>query len=180
MSPVFEIDPSLELTITTIKPTLDLTLDPMCVVDVHNRIIVANLHMKSFLGLMVKDMRKFPVFCDRIKIGACEKECQVVAAVKKGKRLELDEVPAVRGKEKLRIWLRASPLFPIGHTPERNMGALGMLIVVRNTTAELVLQAKYHKLVEMISERERQIGDLEYRLSALQGSIRKARERHSQ
>jgi hypothetical protein len=165
----------LLLTIAQLAPILDLSLDPTCIVDEQNRIVYANIQLKSFIGLKVKHLKSPPVLCDHIKLAACEKSCQLLASVRKSKRLELDEVPAVRGGERLRIWLRANPLFAPGIP--RTAGAVGMLVVMRNTTAELVLQAKYHKVLEILKEREERIGDLERRVASLQDSIRKARER---
>ncbi|MCM2279197.1 MAG: PAS domain-containing protein [Oligoflexia bacterium] len=165
----------LKSLILTLKPAIEASLDAVAIVDARNQVVYCNVAMKSFLGLKQKDLARHPVFCELVKISACEGDCQLLAAIRRGSALHLDEVPAAKGKgsqaEKIRISLRAVPLHSEGGKGE----VVGAVVSLRDATAEIVLQAKYHKLMEIVAERNEKIYQLDEQVKVLRGALRKAR-----
>lgn len=155
-----------------VKPAVDASMDAVCIIDTEGKLVYYNLVMKSFLSLKNRELTKQPSLGDLLKLTA-EGSSQLRELFEKGTMVRLDESPASRGKEKVRISFRAVPLYD----PAKSLkGApIGALITLRDTTGEILLQAKYHKLLEMMMEKDSKIADLEDRLKALRSSLRKAR-----
>lgn len=141
-------------------------LDPFCLVNAQNHIIYANAAMKSLLNLRKREIDAKPIFCDLIKLSACKDGCEITKAINFGKALRLDEVPATRGESKMRIILRVIPLLE-----KKGPANRGAIITLRDTTADVVVQAKYHKLMEMIQGKNEKIEDLEYKLLELRAKV---------
>jgi transcriptional regulator with PAS, ATPase and Fis domain len=166
-------DARLKKVLSGLKPFLEASLDPICVVDAAGKIAYVNLGMKNLLSLRGSDLKKGIEFCSTIKFAACQTECQIKHALSSSRPLRLDETPAQRGGEKLRVALKAVPLRdPEGEAP----GAIGAIIVLRDTTGEVILQAKYHKLMHVVGEKDLQIAELEGRIEKLQAVLRRARQ----
>jgi hypothetical protein len=167
-------DDELKKLIKDVMPLLEISLDPICIVNHLNEIVYMDLPMKSLLGLKGRELRKRNVFCDVLKLSACQTHCQIQHVLDTGHPFRLDELPASRGPKKLRVAFKAIPLF---RTRGEDKGKpVGAIITVRETTGEVLLQAKYHKLMEMLKERDDKISTLEERLNALQTSIRRHRQ----
>lgn len=154
-----------------VKTVMDASMDPVCIVDRQNQILHSNLPMRSFLGIRTRELGKKPVFCDLVKLSICEPGCQLRTVLDQGSVVRVDESPAARGTEKLRISLRAVPIYAGGErkTP------VGALITLRDTTGEILLQAKYHKLLEMMAAKDTKVAGLEERIRALRTALRRAR-----
>lgn len=137
-----------KLRLDKMKPALEAVLDPLCVVNHKNEVIYANLAMKGLLGLTGKDLKEYPVFCDRVKLPACEKECQIQHAIDSQEMLRLDETPSTKitpkGHDKMRAIVKVVPF-----TEDQLKGAI---ITLRDTTGEVLLQAKYHKILQILQE----------------------------
>lgn len=155
-----------------IKPAVDASMDAICIVDASGKLVYHNMAMKSFLAVKSRELSEKPMIGDLLKLTA-DATAQFSDLFAKGIVVRLDETPASKGKEKVRVSLRAVPLYEHGKNPK---GApIGALITLRDTTGEILLQAKYHKLLEMMTEKDSKIADLEDRLKALRSSLRKAR-----
>lgn len=155
------------------KPAFDASLDPVCIVNTSNQILFYNLAMKSFLGLRNRELGKKLVFCDLLKLSVCEPSCQVKHLLQTGMPIRIDESPAAKGRDKLRLSLRAVPI--LDPEAKLNTPPLGAVITLRDTTGEILLQAKYHKLLELMVEKDAKIADLDEKLQAMRTALRRAR-----
>ena len=63
--------------------------------------------------------------------------------------------------------IKGVPVFDEDHTEKPLLGAI---FTMRDSSGEIVLQAKYHKLKEALEQREDQILVLEEKLSAIRRS----------
>jgi hypothetical protein len=167
---------NLKAMLQTLKPALEASLDAVAMVDSSNRLVYANVAMRGLLGVSTQQLKKAPVFCDLLKLSVCVKSCEILGALKSGETLRLDETPASRRGEKLRVLLKAVPLFDLSGSDSKSATKpVGALISVRDTTGEVLLQAKYHKILQMLADKEEQITDLLDRLNTLRGTLRRAR-----
>lgn len=147
-----DAESKLKSRISQMRPALDACLDPVGVVNAQNQIVYSNLPMRSLLGLSGKDLKSQPKFSDRFKIAGFEskggQKCPVAAALSQEELIRLDEAPAVRqgskGAEKLRVVLKVVPFEVEGVT--------AAVVVLRDTTAEVLLQAKYHKILQVLQD----------------------------
>jgi hypothetical protein len=154
-----------------LKVPLEGTLDPFCVVNGANEIVHMDLAMRVLLGLSGRDVSKKLVFCDVLKLSACESSCQIEQVIRSGLPLRQDEQPATRLSRKLRVTLKATPI-PDPADPKQILGAI---IVVRDTSAEVLLHAKYHKMLELLKDKDLQMGEQAAQLRKLQDTLRRAR-----
>ncbi|MCM2323821.1 MAG: PAS domain-containing protein [Oligoflexia bacterium] len=163
----------LKALIAAMKPALEASLDPVAVVDAQNRVAFCNAGMRSFLGLRGRDVSKAPVFCERVTLTDCEEGCKVLAAIQSGTAIRLDEIPAVRGGEKVRVSIA---VVPFGADAGAESGkAVGAVLTLRDSSAEIVLQAKYHKVLELLAVRDAKLAELEEANKTLKLALRKAR-----
>jgi PAS domain-containing protein len=163
----------LQQLLALLRPALDASLDPVCVVNPSGEIIYADAAMRALLGLRARDLKSRKVFCNLLQLSSCQSGCKILHVLKGGGVLRLDEVPGVRKGEKLRVSLKAVPL----RVPGAATGSapVGAIVTVRDSTAEILLQAKYHKLLAVIQQKDRRIEELQERIEALQATLRHAR-----
>lgn len=159
--------------IKSLKPTLESSLDPVAILNSYQQIIYANLAMKNFLQLRARDLDAMPVFCNLVKLAACKDSCCIQQLMKSGKSVRLDEQPAQRGDEKLRILIKVVPVWEQGAAKYED--PTGAIITLRDSTAELILQAKYHKLKAVMDEKDAQVRELQGRVEEMQLILKKAR-----
>jgi|GEM_PF-1337927 len=159
-----------------LKPLLELSIDPVCVVNEKKEVVYMDLAMKSLLGLKGRELRKRMIFCDLLKLPICSpkangecRDCQIDKVIKKAHNIRIDEVPATRGTKKLRVSIKASAIHDAGGK------VIGAVISVRDTSGEVLLQAKYHKILDVLKVQEQQIHDLEEKVHSLYSSLRRAR-----
>lgn len=164
---------SLKLTITLFKPVFESSLDGVCVLDTDCRIKYANAQLRSLLGLSGRQVTRAPVFCECITLAACTPKCLISKIFDSGKKLRLDETPAERGDSKIRVSLNAVPVFYPGK--QKGSKPLGIIISARETTGEILLQAKYHRTMLMLQERDREVLELAERLRDKEEALRRAR-----
>lgn len=166
------LDHSLKVTITLFKPVFDTSLDAVGVVDLECRIRFANPLMRALLGVSTREIAQAPVFCDCLTLAACSQECEIKKVLTLGKELRLDEAPAGRDDVKMRVSLKAVPL----HYPGKQRGQLlGAIISARETTGEILLQAKYHRTMLLLQEKEQEIAELMVRIKTKDDALRRAR-----
>lgn len=164
---------NLQLTITLLKPAFNASLDAIGVLDVECRLRFANPLMRSLLGLSVREVSKAPVFCDCIKLDACAAGCEISKVIAKSRDLRLDETPAQRGQAKMRVSLKAVPLYYPGK--QKGPNPLGAIISARDTSGEILLQAKYHRAMLLLQEKDLEIENLAERLKAKEEVLRRSR-----
>lgn len=159
--------------VASLKSALEASLDCVCIVNTLNQIVYMNLPMKNFLGLRPRELEEGLVFCDTVKLAACKEHCQILDVLRTGTSLRLDEVPAEKRGQKFRLSMKVVPLYDGGATTGTR--PIGALMSLRDSTGEILLQAKYHKTMEMLKEREDAISELEERIRTLQKTLRGAR-----
>ena len=158
--------------VAVLKPAFEASLDPICVVNGENRIMYMNMQMKNFLGIRLKDLENGVIFCDLVKLSSCRERCQILESIQSAAAMRFDETPATRGADKLRVSLKTVPLLD---GPSRASLPVGAIITLRDTTGEILLQAKYHKLLELIHQKAERIEALEDKIESLRKSLRGAR-----
>jgi len=167
------MDNSLKVTITLFKPVFEASLDGIAVLDVDCRIQYANSSMRSLLGISGRELAKSPVFCDCIILSACAAQCELQRVANTGATLRLDESPAERGEDKMRISLKAIPLYYPGK--QKGPTPLGVIVSARETTGEILLQAKYHRAMLLMQEKDQAILELADRLKLKEDVLRRSR-----
>ena len=130
-------------------------------------IVHADAAMKNLLGIKPRDMSAQRKFCDFLKLAVGDDVCQVEEAMRTGEPLRFDECAAFkRESQKLRVSIKVVPFFKPGEDSDK--GTLqGAIVTLRDTSAELLTQAKYHKLLEMFEEKKQAITSLEDQLRKL-------------
>jgi sensor histidine kinase regulating citrate/malate metabolism len=162
----------LDSVVEALGPAIRSSLDAVCVVNERAEIVHMNRAAKALLGLRKSSSQKKPVFCGLLKLAACAGGCQIEKAIRKAQPFRLDEAPAALGDTKLRLTLQAVPVFAPGDS--KSSQAIGAVINVRDTTAEVILQAKYHKVVDLLVERELTIAEQEDKIHSLQSTLKRA------
>lgn len=154
---------SLQNWIQTVSPVLEGALDAVAVVDNENLIQYANSAMKGLLKLRPSDLKKPKKFCDYIKLSACSKSCCIEELFHQNKPFRHDEIPAESSgknlKRKMRVTIHGVPL-PVALLDLEHTKVVGAVLMMRDSTAEVLVQAKYHKLVQTLAERETEIDEL--------------------
>ena len=130
-------------------------------------IVHADASMKNLLEIKPRDLSAQRKFCDFFKLSVGDDKCQIEEAMRTGEILRFDECAAFkREKQKLRVSIKIVPFFKPGEDNEK--GTLqGAIITLRDTSAELLTQAKYHKLVELNEKKDLAISALDAKIKAL-------------
>lgn len=147
------------------KPVMDSSLDSICLVDRKGRIVHFNLAMKNFLGLPAHKLKESPVFCDLLKLAACDGGCCIRNVIDSGQGVRLDEAPGQLGAHEVRVAIKIVPVYSGKKT-------VGGLVTLRPTTAEAQLQEKYHRIMEMVSQQEAKLGELEKKFKDIRSAIK--------
>jgi PAS domain-containing protein len=161
------VDPAFRALLKPMTDALECSLDAVCVVDPDGKIAYLNPQMRALLKVTARTLKQSQKFCDLIKLAACEKSCRIAHVIASGERVRLDEAPAACGGRKMRVMIQAVPLRGEGKT-------LGAVITLRDTTGEILLQAKYHKSARMIEDLETQVRDLTDKFREMQERLRRA------
>ena len=141
--------------IPLIEVIINASLDAYCIVDKDTSILHSNFLMKSLLGLKPKDFQSKRKFSTLLELTENRSGCVVEKAIKKDDPIRFDETPATIGGKKFRLSIKITPFKdPDG---DKKSPALGAIIMLRDTTAELLTQAKYHKVAEQVAELEEQV-----------------------
>ena len=156
-----------------ILPVFSSHVDPICIVDGSNKIVYQSLAMGSLLGIRRRDLARGAVFCDVVKLSVCQKGCEVLKAIRSGVPLRLDEAPARIGGNLCRLTVRVTP-FREPSAP-RSADCIGAVITARDTTGDVLLLAKYHKLLSMVEQRDDRLAELEEEVQKLRGVLRRSR-----
>ena len=166
---------SFKKVVSQFKPVLDASLDCIAIVNEANLVVYANLAMKNFLGIKESSLKKGVGFCNLLKLHVCQKSCKILEAMKDQENFRTDESPATLNGEKMRVSLKAVPVLAsqVGLEGDRTVGAV---ISLRNTTAEIILHAKYHKLFLVIENKDEQLVEMRNKLSAIRDTLRRQRK----
>jgi transcriptional regulator with PAS, ATPase and Fis domain len=161
------VDPNFRALIKSMNDALESSLDAVCVVDRQNQIAWLNPPMRAVLKATARSLKDNRKFCDLLKLAACDKGCKIMHVMESAEKLRLDEAPAATATGKMRVLLQAVPLQLEGKV-------VGAVINLRDTTGEILLQAKYHKSARMIEDLETQVQDLSEKFREMQERLRRA------
>ena len=143
-------------------------MDPLCIVGQECEILHLNLAMRAVLGIKGRQRPASLDFCAFVKLSAFAEGCPVRRLIESGESVQHDQTPAVIAGHKMRILFRAVPFMT-----DSDGRVLAALIALRDTTGEVLLQAKYHKLKQMVAERDGTITILEEKLKRIRDTFRK-------
>jgi PAS domain-containing protein len=161
-------------TIDRFRVAIDASLDPVCIVDASNHILYFNLPMRSLLKLKLRQIQEKKIcFCDVLKLSVCSKRCRILEALATAEIARYEEIPAARGPDKFRMTVKVAPYREVNSG--KNGPVVGAFITIRDVTGEFLVQAKYHKALEIIEQRTEEIQDLEFRVRSLQQTLKRSR-----
>ena len=156
-----------------LKVAIDASLDAACIVDRDGRIQSYNSSLKHMLQMPVRQLESHPVLCDALTLSVCKHACQIKEAIEIGAARRFDETPAVIQNQKVRILLKVTPIFD---SEQKTGKASGAIITIRDTTAELLLHAKYLKLQKVIKEKDSRIEEKDSKIEELSERLQKIRD----
>jgi hypothetical protein len=156
----------LKLALESMLPAIEGSLDAVCVVNHASEIVYLNGPMRTLLKLRPSAQDGAVKFCDTVKLSICGESCQIAASIKDAKTARFEEIPASRGDEKLRVTLKVAPL---------GEPSIGALITLRDVTGDFLLQAKYHKTLGVLEEKDHKISELETQVTSLKAALKRAR-----
>lgn len=162
----------LEALLRLWDPILESALDAVAAVDRSGKVVYCNNAMRTLLKLRPRQLNQGASIFDVLKFPS-QKVHPAQAVLDNGEPVRLDEAPAAIGEQKLRVSLKAVPArIPRrdGATKAEDAPIVGVVIQVRDTSGEILVQAKYHKVMEKLSEKDDQIRKLE-------GKVRDLREK---
>lgn len=139
------------------SPVIQVSMDGICLIDHEAKIIRCNQVMMNILGIRKRELSHGVVFTRYFKLAAKDDICPIAEVICSGKAISLDEVPAEIDKKKLRVLLRGMPVFSYSLKGDLPIGAL---ISLRDTTGEILVQAKYHKAIQLLEEKDRELLDI--------------------
>ncbi|MCC7442498.1 MAG: hypothetical protein IT285_12750 [Bdellovibrionales bacterium] len=165
-------DPIFQHIVDLLGPALRVSLDPVAVVDSSGVILYANSSMRSFLE--IRGNRGKPRFQELLKIASLEGQHPLDRTIATGEEIRLDELPAIKASgQKVRVIFKSVPLFDPTETQNRRIFAA--ILSLRDTTGEVLLQAKYHKLKELQEDKDSEIMDLREKVEDILESLRRHR-----
>lgn len=137
------------------RPALEASLDPVAVVDSTGTIVFSNPAMRIFLRSGQRKSRMHQKFCERVKLAICQPKCQLMRILQKPDIVRVDETPAVIGAEKMRVSVKMVPIVD----PDVSDTAIivGAVVSVRETTGEILVQAKYKKTLKLLQDKDAEI-----------------------
>jgi PAS domain S-box-containing protein len=150
--------------IKMVTPILESSLDPIALVDDQVRVIYASPSMRQLIGLQARDLKKGVSLSVYFQLDADKSQVFWKDFFSKMESQRLDEVPASGNGIKMRVQFKAVPLM----LNEMK----GAVISIRDTSPEIIMQAKYKRLKQMVAEREEVIAELEEKLHSIRTTIR--------
>jgi PAS domain-containing protein len=145
-----------------LTPSFEAFLDAVCVTDATGAILHANPAMRVLLGLQTKQLSRTPPpkLTDFLTLPSVPGNNPFAPALFEKGALRYDEAPATKvdGGERIRILLLITQIRePITQEVQ------GHFVNVRETTAEILLQAKYLKLQQILEKKEAELQELRSR-----------------
>ncbi|MBY0370283.1 sensor domain-containing diguanylate cyclase [bacterium] len=129
---------SLEAWLEANRFLLGIFLDAYCIVDAENRVVEFNEAFTELTGESYRKILKIGDFCTVLKTQLCPGECPAKQVFNQNKSVRIDEV---HGETKSYQDLQMI----VGGVPIQDAAgqAIGVLLTIRNVTAESELQKKY-------------------------------------
>lgn len=163
------IDDNLKILLKSLIPAIEASLDCICITDASGRIVHYNSLFKTTTQLRVRELSKAPLFDQVFRFNDGEgKKFSLPGLTRTGEAVKLDETPiqikSDKGTLKIRGLLRIIPL-------EHSGQVIGTMVSLRDTTAELLLQAKYKKIQDQLVKKEADITQLREKVRALRNII---------
>jgi PAS domain S-box-containing protein len=154
-----------------LMPAIESSLDPVCVVDAEKRIVYLTTAMSSLIGLRARELARGVSFCEAVKFGGHGSGCHIRKIIDGDEAVRVDQVPATIGGERRRVLFKGVPV----------RGASGKaelaLVSLRDTTGEVLLQAKYHKTLMLLDHSRKEGEELRERVKELRDTLRRAAHR---
>jgi hypothetical protein len=158
--------------LATLVPVLDASLDPYAVIDIRGELLHADQSMRAFLGIRGRKIPEGVTFSALLKITSHPK--WIWEMLDSGEAVRLDEASAILREDKLRVNLKATPIrdssAPAAAKP------IGAIIMVRNTTDDVLLVAKYAKMQRIIEEKDRLIAAMHAQMEKLKKRMESLKE----
>lgn len=163
----------LEALLRLWEPVLESSLDAVAAVDCSGQVVYCNIAMRTLLKLRPRQLKQGASVFEALKFPA-QKVHPVQVVLDGGGPVRLDEAPAEIGDQKFRVSLKAVA----ARMPRRGSGGgeevaplLGVLLQLRDTSGEILVQAKYHKVMEKLEEKDDQIARLDKKVRELREKI---------
>jgi PAS domain S-box-containing protein len=156
----------LEMLIQILSPTIVGSLDPVAVVDNEGVVVHANKAMKNFLGLKGKTIRGNPVFSIIVHLTEHNNVDPIEEVIKTGEIYQKDQAPAEVDGEKKRLLIKAYALKDLSGS-----NIVGAFIILRDTTGEVLLSAKYQKVMKENEDLKKKVEKLENQVDGLKQTI---------
>jgi diguanylate cyclase (GGDEF)-like protein len=122
------------------RPALDIFLDAFCVVDAENCVVDFNEAFMELTGESYRKVFKIGDFCALLKTQFCPGECPARQILSGNKPMRIDEMLGEsKSFPELQMILGGVPI------PGPDGEAVGVLLTIRNVTAESELQKKYEE-----------------------------------
>jgi hypothetical protein len=142
-------------------PLLDASLDACALLSTEGHVLQVNSAMKVFLALEARALLRSakPLLTELLQFTGKPDSFPMGEALLQP--LREDELPVQHRKtgERHRLLLGATPIRAPGTgLPE------GLFLTLRDSTAEILLQAKYTKLLQMLDQKNEEIADLRNQL----------------
>jgi len=160
-------DEELKKVLRLITPLLDGALESIAIVDTTGVIIYANRSMKNLLGLKGKTIRGKPRFTSRVELTDCKGFDPLLEVIKTGETYQEDQTPAIINKEKKRVLIKALSLKDV----DNSENIVGAIVTLRDDTGEILLSAKYQKVLKENEELRNKVERLQLKIEGLKETV---------
>jgi len=157
-----ELEP-LEDAYRRLKPALDASLDPACIVMADGTVHSGNAAFRSLVKKSQRDLDGKCRLLDLLRLTDERDEASLGAAIREGKKFQTVEAPASLEGHKVRLSVKTAAVQLPGAKAGR---PLGSLVCLRDSTGEVLVQAKYLKLLKILEEKDQLVSELKDRLDS--------------
>jgi hypothetical protein len=144
-----------------LTPSFEAFLDAVCLTDANGIVLHANPAMRILLDLQTKQINRSPGprFQNFITLPMVANNNPFNPSIFEKGTFRLDETPATKSNgEKARVLLLVTQV-----RDTENHEIVGHFVNIRDTTAEILLQAKYVKLQQILERKEAELQELRNR-----------------
>lgn len=150
------------------NPALEVSIDAVGVVDRNGVFVYLNPALRSLIGARPRDIRKGVSVFNVIEFPGSDAH-PVATVIETGEPVRVDEAAILLRGEKMRVVIKAAAARI--HRAREKGPILGAIIQLRDSSAEIIVQAKYHKVMDLLGERDAEISALKRKVRGLQEKI---------
>ena len=145
--------------------SVEAALDAACVTDMNGAILRVNGGLIQLLRLKKSEIARRPCFSSLVKIEEATQGCPVMEALKSGKILRFDDMPAkLRGVD-AKITIKCTPFF---HPESPGVGKpLGVIVQLRDTTVDLKVHESMKEATRYLKKKTSRVAELEAKTRSL-------------